>query len=104
MTAMPNLPDTSLALDAARAARSPAHTLDVQRAKETAQDFEAQFLSQMIGYMFDGIKTDGLFGGGSGEEMFRSMMFDEFGKTLARAGGIGLADAVQREILKAQEV
>jgi peptidoglycan hydrolase FlgJ len=103
MTAMPNIPDMKFALDAAQAPRPPAHAMNAERAKQTAQDFEAQFLSQMIGYMFEGIKTDGLFGGGNGEEMFRSMMFDEFGKTLARAGGIGLADAVQREILKAQE-
>ena len=32
--------------------------------------------------MFSGIKTDGLFGGGQGEEMFRSMMIDQYGKQL----------------------
>lgn len=104
MTAAPPLLDTQVALSAARDAKAPAHTTDVARAKQTAQEFEAQFLSQMIEYMFEGIETDGLFGGGNGEEIFRSMMFEQFGKTLARAGGIGLADAVQREILKYQEV
>jgi Rod binding domain-containing protein len=32
------------------------------------------------------------------------MLFQEFGKALSRAGGVGIADAVQREILKTQEV
>ena len=32
------------------------------------------------------------------------MMFQEYGKAVARQGGIGLADMVQKEILKLQEV
>ena len=104
MTATPTLVDTQFALDAAQSARQPVRTVSAEKAKQTAQEFEAQFLAQMISHMFEGIETDGMFGGGHGEEMYRSLMFDEFGKALARAGGIGLADAVQREILKAQEV
>lgn len=104
MTTAPELIDPRLALAAAQGAKAPARTANVERAKQTAEEFEAQFLSQMIEYMFDGIGTDGMFGGGNGEKIFRSMMFEEFGKSIARAGGIGLADAVQREILKYQEV
>ena len=33
------------------------------KVKDTAQKFESQFLAQMIGHMFEGIKTDGPFGG-----------------------------------------
>jgi flagellar protein FlgJ len=72
------------------------------RAREAAQSFEAQFLSIMLQQMYAGVKTDGPFGGGLGEEMFRSLMTEEMGKQMARAGGIGLADTVQREILKLQ--
>ena len=104
MAATLDLVDPKLALQAAQAPKAPARTANVERAKQTAEEFEAQFLSQMIEYMFDGVETDGLFGGGNGEKIFRSMMFEQFGKSLARAGGIGLADAVQREILKYQEV
>lgn len=104
MTASPDLIDPRLALTAAQAPKAPPRTANVERAKQTAEEFEAQFLSQMIESMFEGIETDGMFGGGNGEEIFRSMMFEQFGKTMARAGGIGLADAVQREILKYQEV
>ena len=79
-------------------------TGDAEAAKRTAQDFEAFFLSQMFEHMFSGIEPDALFGGGEGEQVYRSMMFQEYGKAVARQGGIGLADMVQKEILKLQEV
>jgi Rod binding domain-containing protein len=69
---------------------------------KTSQDFEASFLSNMLGQMFEGISTDGPFGGGQGEAMFRSLMMDSFGKQIAKSGGIGVASAVQREMLKMQ--
>ena len=84
-------PTTPVADDAFRA-----------KAKDAAQKFEAQFLSQMIGQMFEGVKTDGPFGGGFGEEMFRSMMTDAMAKKMTQAGGVGVSDVVQREILKMQ--
>ncbi len=79
-------------------------TADLARskAKDTGQKFEAQFLSTMFQHMFQGLQTDGPFGGGQGEEMFRSMMTEAMGKQVAKSGGIGLADTVQREILKLQ--
>lgn len=79
-------------------------TADLARGKasEAGQKFEAQFLSFMFQQMFEGVKTDGPFGGGTGEEMFRSVMTEAMGKEVAKAGGIGLADTVQREILKLQ--
>jgi peptidoglycan hydrolase FlgJ len=72
------------------------------QAKTTAQAFEASFLSSMLQQMFAGVKTDGPFGGGFGEEMFRSVMTDAMGRQMAKAGGVGIADTVQREILKLQ--
>lgn len=72
------------------------------RAKDTAQKFEGQFLSFMFQQMFEGVKADGPFGGGHGEEMFRSLMTEAMGKQMAKKGGIGLADTIQREMLKMQ--
>jgi Rod binding domain-containing protein len=71
--------------------------------KKTAQQFEGMFISQFLGEMFSGIQTDGPMGGGQGEEMFRSLMIDEYGKQVAAQGGFGLAASVQREMLKMQE-
>ena len=69
---------------------------------KTAKDFEASFVSSMLGHMFEGLDTSGPFGGGQGEQMFRSVMMDAFGKQVVKAGGIGVAAAVQREMLKMQ--
>lgn len=103
MTTAPSLADPTFAIQAAQANKPPAHSNDPAKAKQAAQDFEAQFLSQMVEHMFAGVGTGGMFNGGHGEEMFRSMLFDQYGKALARAGGVGIADAVQREILRVQE-
>ena len=83
---------------------APTTTADLARSKagDAAQRFEGQFLSFMFQQMFEGVKTDGPFGGGHGEEMFRSLMTDAMGKQMAKKGGIGLSDTIQREILKMQ--
>ena len=70
--------------------------------QKVALQFEGVLISQMLNSMFEGVKTDGMFGGGEGEEMFRSMMVDEYGKQIVKQGGLGLADHVTRELLKRQ--
>ena len=70
--------------------------------KQTARDFEASFLSVMMQQMFSGLSTSGPFGGGAGEEMFRSVLTDAMAKQMSRAGGIGVAANVEREMLKLQ--
>jgi len=71
--------------------------------RDTAQNFEAVFISQMIKPMFEGISSDTMFGGGAAEDMYRSLMIDEYGKSIAKSGGIGIADSVMGEMLKLQE-
>ncbi|MBO6634689.1 rod-binding protein [Parvibaculum sp.] len=74
------------------------------RAWEAAQDFEAQFVSSMFQSMFEGVSDDNPFGGGPGESMFRSVLVDQYGRQVAKSGGVGIADDIYREILKMQEV
>ncbi|MBL4601481.1 MAG: rod-binding protein [Emcibacteraceae bacterium] len=73
-------------------------------ARRAADEFEAIFISQMLKSMSVGIKTDGPFGGGQSEEIYRDLMNEELGKTMSKSGGIGMSDAIYREILKNQEV
>jgi hypothetical protein len=54
--------------------------------------------------MFEGLESDEVFGGGPGEDVYRSLIVEEYGKAIARAGGIGISEAVQREIIRLQEV
>jgi len=70
--------------------------------KKAAQQFEGVLISQMLNGMFEGVKTDGMFGGGEGEEMFRSLMIDEYGKQIAGQGGLGLSAGVTQELLRQQ--
>lgn len=70
--------------------------------KRAAQDYEASFLSVMLAQMFKGVETEAPFGGGQGEEMFKSFFTDAVAKQVARSGGVGLASTVEREMLKMQ--
>ncbi len=85
-------------------ASTPRTTADPSAALKAAQDFESFFLSQSFETMFSGISTDGLFGGGDGESIYRSLLIQEYSKLAAKNGGVGIAAAVQREILHSQEV
>ena len=73
------------------------------KAWETARQFEAFFLSQVMDSMSAGLETDGMFGGGPGERAFRSMLNAEQAKVAVKSGTIGIADAVYREIIRLQE-
>ena len=76
---------------------------DEEQARKISRDFESFFLSQMLQPMFREVEPEQPFSGGAGEDAWRSFQVDEYGKAIARAGGIGIADMVYREILKAQE-
>ncbi|GAB4177308.1 MAG: hypothetical protein OHK0024_15020 [Thalassobaculales bacterium] len=95
--------DPMVASDPTAKLRRPAKAMDPVKARQTAEEFEAVFIAQMMAPMFKGIKTDGLMGGGHGEEMFRSLLLNEYGKNIAKAGGFGIADTVYREMLRQQE-
>jgi Rod binding domain-containing protein len=86
-----------------RAVAPPQSTGNLSVAKKAASQFESVFLSQFLSSMFEGISTDGPFGGGQGEAMFRSLMLDEYGKQIEARGGIGLSSAITRQLLHAQE-
>ena len=79
-----------------------APTAETPRMRETAEKFEASFLSQMLKPMFEGIDTNGPFGGGEAEGTWRSFMIDEMAKQTVRAGGIGLAATVVSEMIRMQ--
>ncbi|QQQ18530.1 rod-binding protein [Brevundimonas vitis] len=94
--------DLTLSPDLLRPTPTPALRQD--KMAETAQAFEASFISQMLKPMFEGLSTEAPFGGGEAEATWRSFLLDEMGKQTARAGGIGLADQVMSEMLRLQEV
>ena len=73
------------------------------RADDAAQDFEAVFLTQMFEKMFEGLGGEGPLGAGEAGGAYRSMLADQYGKTVAASGGIGIADDVRRELIALQQ-
>lgn len=71
--------------------------------RRLAQEFEAQAVSAMFQPVFAALPTDGPFGGGKAEAQWRPMLVDAIAREMARAGGLGIAPAVERELLRAQE-
>ncbi len=91
------------ALDKAHSAAPSAARPQSDPTRKAAEDFEAVMLTQILDEMFAGIEPDATFGGGMGEKMFRSLMNEKIATSIARQGGIGIADAVQRQLIQLQE-
>lgn len=85
------------------ATAAPASGVVTARMRETAEAFEASFLSQMLKPMFEGLSTEAPFGGGEAEGTWRGFLVDAMAKQAVRGGGIGLADQVVAQMLKMQE-
>jgi peptidoglycan hydrolase FlgJ len=72
--------------------------------RKQAEELEGVFLSMLTKEMFAGIKTDDEnFGGGFGEETWRSMQSEQLANSMAQNGGIGLADQLMGEMIALQE-
>lgn len=78
-------------------------SLSKEKIKETAEDFEAFFMTKMMETMYEGISTDGMFGGGHAEKIYRSMLLNEYGKQMAKTGNIGISQEIMNSILQMQE-
>jgi Rod binding domain-containing protein len=86
-------PETGHLSDAAKA-----------RTKVAAQKFEAVFLNSMFEQMTSGVSGEGPFGGSGATGVWRSFLTDEYAKSFAKAGGIGIADHVYKTLIAQQEM
>lgn len=66
------------------------------------EEFESMVLSQLLAPMFEGLETDGPFGGGHGEEAMRSFYIGAMADQMAKRGGVGISSMMQKELLKLQ--
>ena len=98
----PGLKPFDLAAAHHAAAVSPADAAKT-KAKAAAQNFEAVFLNSMFEQMSTGLDGDGPFGGQGATGVWRSFLTDEYAKTVAKAGGIGIAAHVYKTLIAAQE-
>jgi flagellar protein FlgJ len=72
------------------------------KTKSTATDFEAMFLNSMFAQMTSGLKGEGPFGDTPGTGVWRSMLTEQYAKNFAKAGGVGIASSVFRELILQQ--
>jgi peptidoglycan hydrolase FlgJ len=73
------------------------------KARATATDFEQVFLNSMFSQMFTGMDGEGPFGGSKATGVWRSFLTDEYAKSFAKAGGIGLGDHIYSALIAQQE-
>jgi Rod binding domain-containing protein len=82
----------------------PAAPTDTAKLMKAARDFEAMAIGELLKPMFDTVDSaHGLFGGGAGEEAWKPMLIQEFGKQMAAHGGLGLAGPIYAAMLRMQE-
>ncbi|WP_024517945.1 flagellar assembly peptidoglycan hydrolase FlgJ [Bradyrhizobium sp. Tv2a-2] len=72
------------------------------KAKATATDFEAMFLNSMFSQMTSGLKGEGPFGDTVGTGVWRSMLTEQYSRSFAKAGGVGIANEVYRTLIMQQ--
>jgi peptidoglycan hydrolase FlgJ len=74
------------------------------KAKSASEKFEAMFLNSMFQQMFTGTDGDGPLGGSGALKVWRSFLTDEYAKTFAKNGGLGIAAHVYDQLLKHQGI
>ena len=89
-------------LTASLAGNTPKLASLEQRTRATARDFEGLFLNSMLQQMFQNV-GNGPFGGGHAASVWRSFLTDEYAKSIAKNGGVGIADHVYKSLMALQE-
>jgi len=72
------------------------------KAKAKAEDFEAVFLNSMFSQMTSGLKGEGPFGDTQATGVWRSMLTEEYSKSFAKTGGVGISNEVFRTLILQQ--
>jgi flagellar protein FlgJ len=75
-----------------------------QKIRKTADDFETMFLENMMAQVFPQDAREGPVGdNGTGSEVYRGMLVNEYARSVAKSGGIGISDTIYRQMLQMQE-
>lgn len=99
---MSNLAASATSSASAALMASRANTPVNPKTQAALQEFEAVLIGEMVNTMLSTVETDKMFGGGQGEEVFRSLMGQEMGREIARRGGLGLTPTLMNEMIRMQ--
>lgn len=73
----------------------------LKQAKKVSQDFEALFVGMMMKSMRETVGKDKLTGGGHGDEVYRSLLDQEYAAaSVKRGGGLGIAKIIEKDIIR----
>ncbi|KQN74280.1 rod-binding protein [Devosia sp. BK] len=75
----------------------------IDKIRKQAEDFEGVFLNLLTKEMFATAKSDNGFGGGFGEETWRSIQSEQLANSMAQNGGLGIADQLMGDMIALQE-
>lgn len=89
---VPVPPSPALAAPAATATAAPAAAAADPAIREAAEGFEGIFMTMLVDEMLKGTKV------AEGNPVYAGLMTQKFGDQLARSGGIGLADVLERQL------
>jgi peptidoglycan hydrolase FlgJ len=67
-------------------------------AKKVAKEFESLFVGMMLKSMRETVGKEKLTNGGHGEEIYRSLLDQEYARSLTEHGGVGLAAMLERQL------
>lgn len=85
----------------AAAGSQPAPSRDDARLRKACADMEGVFLAQLFAQLRETVPHDGIVDGGTGEEMFSSMMDENVAAAAARQQTRGLGVALYHQLRKA---
>ena len=77
---------------------SATDTVKEVKLRESCKDFEAIILKQMLTTMRKSVPKSGLFNNSFADDIYQSMSDDELSKNLAQKKGMGLGDALYRQL------
>jgi flagellar protein FlgJ len=68
--------------------------------KKVAREFEALFVGMLLKSMRETVGKDSLTNGGHGEEVYRSLLDQEYAKAISANNGLGISGLLEKELLK----
>lgn len=71
-----------------------------QKLKKISQDFEGIFVGMMMKSMRGTVGKDTLTGGGHGDDVYLSMLDQEYAAAAVKRGGFGLAKQLEKELVR----
>jgi flagellar protein FlgJ len=89
------LQEAQMAATKTKNVKDPAYLASI---KKVSQEFESIFLGYMLKQMRKTIPDDPIFGNSNAKDIFMDMHDDSVSKELSKAGGIGLAAMIYKQL------